>query len=297
VQRLQRGGRLDPMNPSKRNNLFIWTEEWSRAVNSLTLMRQEDALFHKKLRTLSACYDRLGEPAVQRESRVRAEELQAYAEVRCLTLEEMFMKRVDELCAMRERLGRDPAKSSSDPEEKRQAYWLCRQRMDKKKNMLSADCVAILQAIPWWSWAPYDYGDSVAKFCAMRERLGRDPVRTSSDSEERRQAQWLSTQRMLKKRGDLPADRVAILQAIPWWSWVGRDYSNAVAEFSAMRERLGRDPRQISSDAEERRQGKWLNKQRDAKKNLALPADRVAMLQAIPGWSWGKRLKPRKNAT
>jgi superfamily II DNA or RNA helicase len=226
VQRLQRGGRLDPTNPAKRNNLFVWTEEWSRAVNSLTLMRQEDPLFHKKLRALSASYDRLGEPAVQRESRVRAEELQAYAEVRCLTLEELWMKRVDELCAMRERLGRDPRTISSDVTERRLGKWLSRQRTAKTKNKLSADRIAILEDIPGWSWTAHDYDDVAAEFCTMRERLGRDPSTTSSDVTERRLGKWLSRQRTAKTKNKLSADRIAILEKIPGWSW-GKNRSRA----------------------------------------------------------------------
>jgi superfamily II DNA or RNA helicase len=286
VQRLQRGGRLDPTNPSKRNSLFVWTEEWSRAVNSLTLMRQEDPLFNKKLRTLSANYDRLGDPAVQRESRARAEELQVYAEVRCLTLKELFMKRVEVLCTMRERLGRDPSYASSDPEEKRQGQWLSQQRKLKKNDKLSAERFAILQAIPWWSWVAYDYSDSVAKFYAMRERLGRDPKSSSSDPEERQQAIWLMNQRQLKKNGRLSADRITMLQAIPQWSWTGHDYGDAVVKFRALRERLGRDPGNYSSDPEERRQARWLMTQRQNNKKGRLSADRISMLQAIPGWSW-----------
>jgi len=219
VQRLQRGGRLDPTNPSKRNNLFIWTEEWSRAVNSLTLMRQEDPLFHKKLRALSASYDRLGEPAVQRESRVRAEELQAYAEVRCLTLKELFMKRANEFNAMRERLGRNPSKTSSDVTERRLGKWMEHQRANKKKNKLSADRIAILNAIPGWSWIAHDYDEVVAEFCTMRERLGRDPSTKSSDVTERRLGKWMEHQRANKKKNKLSADRIAILNAIPGWSW------------------------------------------------------------------------------
>jgi len=123
----------------------------------------------------------------------------------------------------------------------------------------------------------------------MRERLGRDPSQKSSDAEEKRQGQWLSDQRRNKKSNKLPADRVAMLEAIPGWSWTAHDYSTAVSEFRAMRERLGRDPSQKSSDAEEKRQAQWLHNQRNRKNKL--PADRVAMLEAIPGWSWGKASK------
>jgi len=303
VQRLQRGGRLDPTNPSKRNNLFIWTEEWSRAVNSLTLMRQEDPLFHKKLRTLSASYDRLGEPVVQRESRVRAEELQAYAEVRCLTLKELFMKRVDERCAWYEKLGHEPRSNSRNDKEAVSGRWVSTQRSLKNKNELKADRIAILEAIAWWSWGKpkprlqRSYEEIAAEYRAMREKLGREPNERSSDLEERRLGKWRNHQRRLKN--ELPADRIAILEKISGWSWgrprlQHRNCGDAAAEYRAMCERLGREPSQSSSDLEEMQQAKWRSYQRRLKIKNKLPADRIAILEAIPGWSWGKQYKPRK---
>jgi len=286
VQRLQRGGRLDPKNPSKCNCLFVWTDEWSRAVNSLTLMRQEDPLFHKKLRTLSASYDRLGEPAVQRESRVRAEELQAYAEVRCLTLRELFVKRANEFRALRERLGRDPSHASSDAEEKRQAQWLRTQRRCKKNKKLSDERIAILEAIPGWSWTARDYDGVVNEFSALRKLLGCDPSTASSDPTEKRMAVWLLNQRQLKKNNKLSDERIAILEAIPGWSWTARNYYVVVNEFRALREVLGRDPSTISSDPTEKRMGLWLSNQRQRKKHNKLSDERIAILEAIPGWSW-----------
>jgi superfamily II DNA or RNA helicase len=302
VQRLQRGGRLDPTNPSKRNNLFIWTEEWSLAVNSLTLMRQEDPLFHKKLRTLSASYDRLGEPAVQRESRVRAEELQAYAEVRCLTLGELFMKRVDERCAWYEKLGHEPRGNLRNDKEAVSGRWVAKQRHLKKHNELPADRIAILEAIPGWSWGKpnprlhRNYGDAAAEYRAMREKLGRKPSPISSDPEERRHANWRTYQCSLKRKNELPADRIAILEAIPGWSW-GKPYKprkkvaygEVAAGYRAMCEKLGREPHERSSDPTEKFYGKWRGTQRSLKNKL--PADRIAILEAIPGWSWGN---PRK---
>jgi len=270
-------------------------------------MRQEDPLFHKKLRTLSASYDRLGEPAVQRESRVRAEELQAYAEVRCLTLGELFMKRAAEYRAMREKLGREPIKYSLDPEERFYAQWRDNQRSLKNKNELKAERIAILEATPGWSWGkPYKpkprkkvaYGEIAAGYRAMREKLGRKPSQRSSDPEERFYAQWRDYQCSRKNYNKLPADRIAILEAIPGWSWgkprLQRDYGETAAEYLAMREKLGREPHERSSDPEERRHAQWRNSQRSFKKKNELLADSIAILEAIPGWSWGKQYKPRK---
>ena len=305
VQRLQRGGRLDPKNPSKCNCLFVWTDEWSRAVNSLTLMRQEDPLFHKKLRTLSASYDRLGEPAVQRESRVRAEELQAYAEVQCLTQKELFMKRANEFCALREQLGRKPSKYSSDLEERFYGKWRDYQCRIKNDNKLPADRIAILETIPGWSWGKprlhRDYGEVAAEYRAICEKLGREPNERSSDLTEKFYGRWRNRQRSLKNKNELKADRIAILETIPGWSW-GKPYKprkkvaygEIAAGYRAMREKLGREPSECSSDPEERRHAQWRNSQRSFKKKNELLADSIAILEAIPGWSWGKPYKPRK---
>jgi len=297
------------MNPSKRNNLFIWTEEWSRAVNSLTLMRQEDPLFHKKLRTLSANYDSLGKPAVQREMRTHAEELQAYAEVRCLTLNELWMKRLEEWRAWRERLGREMSTKSSNKTEKRIANWRTYQRNLKKRGELPDERVAILEAISYWTWGnphpirdkPYNYAEIANEYRAFRERLGRDPRKGSLDPTERRLGDWMSLQRNSKRLGTLRGERIALLEAIPDWTWGNLrpirdkpyDYAEIANEFRAMRERLGRDPKQTATDPSEKRMARWLATQRHLNKRGELPADRVAIVEAIPGWMWAVGHKKR----
>jgi sulfur carrier protein ThiS len=212
----------------------------------------------------------------------------------------MFMKRAEGFCAMREKLGREPSKYSSDLEERRLGQWRDYQCSRKNDNELSPDRIAILEAIPGWSWGKprkkVAYGEVAAGYRAMREKLGREPSERSSDAEERFYARWRNKQRSRKNK--LPADRIAILEAIQGWSW-GKPYKprkkvtyGEVAEgFCAMREKLGREPSERSSDAEERFYARWRNKQRSRKNKL--PADRIAILEAIPGWSWGKP-KPRK---
>jgi hypothetical protein len=214
---------------------------------------------------------------------------------------ELFMKFAEKFCALRERLGRDPSHSSHDLTERKMAMWLSNQRESKKHGTLPADRIAILEAIPGWSWGIIRcvrvYEEVVAKFCALRERLGRDPSLGSHNSTEKQMANWMKHQRSRKKNGTLPADRIAILEAIPGWSWgifCASVYEKAVTKFCAMRERLGRNPRKSSQDPTEKKMATWTDTQRQRKNNGTLPADRIAILEAIPGWRWAK---PRKNAT
>ena len=217
VQRLQRGGRLDTMNPSKRNHMFVWCTEWSRALNALTIMRQEDPMFYKKLRTMSANYDRLGDPAVQRESRVRTEELQAYAEVRCVTLSELWERRRRVWSEMREQIGRIPSRTSKKEAERHAGKWCNAQRNAYNKGTLPEERVLALNNTPGWSWrvrvmvVRTDWEERREIWQDIAQKVGRDPSQNSKEENERRASIWCSNQRRDYKNGELAEERVLAL--------------------------------------------------------------------------------------
>lgn len=288
VQRLQRGGRLDHTNPNKRNCLFVWTEEWSRAINALTLMRQEDLAFHKKLRTVSASYDRLGQPAVERETRTCTEELQAYSEVRCITLHEMWMRRVEEYREWYEKFGRKPSPKSLDPIEKKIAIWANNQHTQKNKGILPDMRTAILTKIPGWIWiTKRTFKRAVKEWHDMYAILGRMPKITSPDPIEKNIAVWAHNQRSLKMSGNLSNERISILTTTPGWSWSSRTKFNImIEECRKWYEKFNRSPSTISPDLFEKRIGQWVSSQRQLKQNGELSDERIAALSAINGWKW-----------
>jgi len=301
VQRLQRGGRLDPMNPSKRNSLFLWTEEWSHAVNSLTLMRQEDAEFHKKLRTLSANYDRLGEPSVQRESRVRTEELQVYAEVRCVRLSEIWNKNRMDWCALRKHLGRGLIRNTGDPYEKRLYLWETSQRSKNRFGKLPADRVHALNECIEWSWdnGPRSFEKSLIIWCDFYEKLGHKPLCSSSNPNERSSGHWASGIRHMKTIGGLSEDRIFALNKCNGWVWNNGPplFKDKFAIWCSFYKRLGYVPSNSSQDPNEKKIGKWAEHVRAEKRAGTLPADRVHMLNQCPNWTWLLKSGPRKKAT
>ena len=292
VQRLQRGGRLDPMNPSKRNNLFVWTDEWSRAVNSLTLMRQEDPMFYKKLRTMSANYDRLGDPAVQRESRMRTEELQAYAEVRCVTLSELWEKRREIWQDIAQQLGRDPSQHAKEEAERRAGKWCNEQRSVYNKGGLAEERVLALNNTPGWSWVGADWEKRREIWQDIAQKVGRDPSQYAKEEAERRAGNWCNTQRTAYNNGELAEERVLALNNTPGWSWTGRaDWEEGREIWQDIAQKVGRDPSRASKEEAERRAAKWCNKQRSAYNKGELPEERVLALNNTPGWSWGVRVR------
>jgi superfamily II DNA or RNA helicase len=95
VQRLCRGTRLDPNNPNKMNNMFMWCEDWSKSINCLSLLRDSDPEFHTKVRCLNANYDKGSD--VKEKQLIGSQEmsLKEYINVSCLILEERWYSRLE----------------------------------------------------------------------------------------------------------------------------------------------------------------------------------------------------------
>jgi hypothetical protein len=100
--------------------------------------------------------------------------------------------------------------------------------------------------------------------------------------------EWSMTRRGEYSRGQLEADVAAALESqVPDWLWnrldsVFEKNLEALAGFAAEH---GRMPAQREAWRDVR-VGAWCNKRRLQYKAGLLPADRVAALEAIPGWWW-----------
>jgi superfamily II DNA or RNA helicase len=88
VQRLFRGGRLDKSNINKINNLFIWSKEIPNVVNMLSLLRDSDPEFHKKVSVLDGSYDSSGKGNGDRVElkAIELKSLEKALEIKCLSL-------------------------------------------------------------------------------------------------------------------------------------------------------------------------------------------------------------------
>jgi hypothetical protein len=108
-QRAQRSGTLDPKNPMKRNNIFLWAEGWERCVGALSLLREADPEFHAKVRHASVGYDKK-ELIQERAERVAKErvEFTEWSRMACETVEERVRRKGVMLMEWVEREGRVP---------------------------------------------------------------------------------------------------------------------------------------------------------------------------------------------
>jgi hypothetical protein len=108
---------------------------------------------------------------------------------------------------------------------------------------------------------------------------------------------WASNQRVAYKRGAIPAERVAALEAVPCWAWEA-DFDvlwlETLEELKAFVAEHGRLPTQ----REARALTLWVYTQRAAKKAMdagstsaEMTPARVAALEAVPGWAWAADLE------
>jgi Helicase associated domain len=121
--------------------------------------------------------------------------------------------------AEREGHARVPAKYREDGF--RLGWWVGTQRQAYKTGKLNADRQGRLEALPGWSWDPFetDWEKAFALLVqyAERERHARVPAQCEEDS--LKLGTWVSSQRKAHKAGKLDADRQRRLEGLPGWSW------------------------------------------------------------------------------
>jgi hypothetical protein len=169
--------------------------------------------------------------------------------------------------------------------------WVGTQRTTYKAGEITADRVARLEALPGWVWKVELWEEGFDHLCRFVDSEGHARVPSGLLEDGYRLGQWVTVQRRTHKTGKLESARVARLETLPGWTWEpvadqweeGFRYLYRFAE----RERHSRVPQKHLEDGY--RLGQWVTVQRTMYKTGQIPADRVARLEALPGWSWNPR--------
>ncbi|MEV4212515.1 Helicase associated domain protein [Micromonospora sp. NPDC049662] len=124
--------------------------------------------------------------------------------------------------------------------------WAFKQRLARKHGRLSVDRIARLERIPGWYWdrEMTDWYDTYAVLKALADRTGgvadNDQGESifeglrSVGSPQRRLGVWAAVQRQSFRVGTLDAERVALLEKLPGWSWNGGLADQHVAMIDAL---------------------------------------------------------------
>ncbi|WPT16806.1 hypothetical protein PSENEW3_00004814 [Picochlorum sp. SENEW3] len=169
--------------------------------------------------------------------------------------------------------------------------WIANQRTYKRTNNLSALKVRLLETLPGWKWAaplPDDvWRENFDKY--KKELEDADGVYPSTDSKGF--GQWISAQRTAKKQKNLSAERIDLLETLPGWKWEDHLSDDVWREkFHKYKKELedadGVYPPLHSSNPLSQGFGRWIDIQRKAKKKKSLSAERIDLLETLPGWKW-----------
>ena len=170
------------------------------------------------------------------------------------------------------------------------------------EGTLDADRQRQLQELPGWTWdaihdarweAGYDhlldyvkeYGDALVPLsyeAADGYRLGA----------------WISQQRLRYGKNTLDADRVHRLEEVRGWVWntVVDKWPEGFSRLQAYVELYGDAlVPQSYVDDEGYRLGSWVGTQRAFQRKGTLAADRVRLLEKLPGWVWKAKSGPRRS--
>jgi superfamily II DNA or RNA helicase len=171
--------------------------------------------------------------------------------------------------------------------------WVSKQRAAHGAGRTSAERIGRLEALPGWLWDPWDanweVGFSQVERFATREGHTRVPASYVEDGY--RLGAWVTTQRAVYRKGQLPAERISRLEALPGWVWdpFGTDWEVGFSHLERFATREGHT--RISQEQLEDgyRLGTWVTKQRAGYRAGRLSGERAARLEALPGWVWNPR--------
>lgn len=302
VQRLSRGCRLDVDNPNKKNHLFLWSEDWGKAIGVLGLLKDSDAEFHKKLRVMDGNYDRGNDIQMQGRIQVQCQDLRKYVEVKCLSLDDVWEFRRQQWIAMYDKLGRFPSQNTDDKEEISCYNWQSGMRKaikGKGTSLLTEKRKNILNNTPHWKWDYKDrFYEHLDNWIQQRKRLGKNPSKESTDPKEKRAGHWQSSIRK-KQRNivnvPLPEEYVNLLNSTKGWTWEQEDrFDHNLQNWIAHYKKTGKRPSQSKKVCGlERTLSLWQTRLRSeyreyisGNKKSRNKLEQFNALNGVDGWIW-----------
>jgi hypothetical protein len=276
IQRMCRANRLD--YPCKVANVFVWSNDTDMDATLRATARVAGMTGrHPRVHRVSTDYSRAVEPAVDAA-------LAARVEVMCVTVQEMWHRRLAQLETFIHENGRRPACGTTDTDVNRLGSWFDnQQRWYDADGPLASKCAmrtptihdawtALIERYPLIfassedQW--YRYAQDVEEFII---RTGKRPAQGAKDRHERKLGNWVNNIRWAFSKDGPDASKKRMRNPLvhaAWASLVGRhsqafasadakwyDWARMVRDFAV---RAGKKPSQTNAD---QRIGRWVAKQ------------------------------------
>lgn len=180
--------------------------------------------------------------------------------------------------------------------------WACRRRREYRAGKLSADRIVELELIRGWTWDKredrWQRGIvELRRFIATRgHALVPSSYKTPTGFDL---GSWVFNRRAHYRAGRISAERIAELEAQPGWTWSVRDeqWERGIDELRLFVEEFGhaRVPKGYASPSGFNLGGWVRNRRRDHRVQTLSP-ERIAALEALPGWFWSAAIGENKMA-
>jgi superfamily II DNA or RNA helicase len=173
--------------------------------------------------------------------------------------------------------------------------WVTQRRMRNRKNQLEKEEIDRLNAIPGWIWDPlidkFETGFSYLVEYVQKNGTAHVPtseVIKTPDGQSFPLGSWCSIRRQEKLRGVLPQEKKERLESLQGWTWDPKDsewmkFYSSVLKYS---EEFGSAPKRGFIDSSGLKIGNWCDSTRAYYNSQRLREDRIALMEAIPNWSW-----------
>jgi superfamily II DNA or RNA helicase len=178
--------------------------------------------------------------------------------------------------------------------------WASNQRRRYQQGVLEEERRRRLEALPSWTWSPLEdaWEDGFARLQTYMEREGHSRVpRSYRDGDGFLLGQWVIHQRQRYQQGALEEERRRRLEALPSWTWDPLEdaWEDGFARLQTYMEREGhsRVP-QTYRDGDGFLLGQWVSNRRADHRRGTLDEQRRRRLEALPGWTWNTRARPRE---
>lgn len=170
-------------------------------------------------------------------------------------------------------------------ENKALASWISSQRTSRKDGKLNADRIKRLDELGFvWDTSELVWETQFQELVSYKQQ--HDDCLIPHNSENKELARWVGSQRTLRKKGKLDADRIKRLDELEFvWDPIQQAWEIRFQELVAYKQEHS-DCWVPQSWEANQPLATWVNKQRTLKKRGKLDADRIKRLDEL-GFVWG----------
>jgi superfamily II DNA or RNA helicase len=204
-------------------------------------------------------------------------------------------KHYDELIKYLEHYDKYPKGHDEDTNVRKIGKWIQHQRENKKKNKISNEKIIKLEQLKNWQWELVDttkvkkksweeHYEELRKFIEKNNKYPKD---SGKDTNIRKIGKWVCNQRTNKKKNKISGERIKQLEKLNNWQWDVDDIWNE--NYEKLRNYLeinDKYPKDHDKDINVTKIGKWIQHQRENKKENKISEERIEKLEELKKWQW-----------